>query len=145
VIQRPGPDGKDHSILINKETGADIKDLGVKGTAAESNDTTPNASTIPVSPEIQKKIAALPAPAQKLLSAYDPNTQSALMSVAQGENGLNIFPQRQTKGAPGLSQQQAAGIIQQINPLFDPTRAPAYVQARKDFSAGGKDGQASTL
>lgn len=95
-------------------------------------------------PNLQANVKAMPPQAQALINRFDPLSQSALMSVLEGENDLDIFPPRVTKGAPGLLKQQAGGVLEELSQAigrghFDPTRAPMYKQTRKDFSAGGKN------
>lgn len=80
-----------------------------------------NFNNAPLTPELQKKISSLPAPQQEVLSRYDNITKSALMSIAFGNGELDLktaFPSRLTKGTPGLTTQQALGVLHELNPAW---------------------------
>jgi hypothetical protein len=98
---------------------------------------------IPQSEGMIKQIADLtaanPSGAAVLKSIKDPNLQSALMSVAFGDGSVDLdraFPNRITKGAPGITMQQAIPIIKQINPNFSEQQYRATASAYKDATTG---------
>ena len=71
----------------------------------------------PLTPEVQQKIASLPASYQAVLKQYDSNTQASLMDIAYGNGESDFkttFPTRLTKGAPGMNAEQAKGVLSQI-------------------------------
>ena len=111
-----------------------------------------SASRVPLTHEIQAKIDQLSPEKQAILKQYDPNTRATLMAIAFGNGEVDLeknFPSRLTKGAPGLSTQQALGVIGQLtdNQWSEQTykvKQDAYKDATslKPDSLGG---QASSL
>ena len=113
----------------------------------EDNTNAPIAN-VPLTPEIQQTIDTLP-PAQKaLLSQYDNNTQSALMSVAFGNGEQDLeknFPVRLYKGQAGLNTNQALGVIHQLNPNWSEQSYAVKQAAYKSATSGKLSEQADSL
>src|SRR5207249_2364568 len=68
----------------------------------------------------------------------------ALLSAAFGPGDLDfdrVFPTRLTKGAPGISAQNAISIIKQVNPNWDEQQYKLTSKAYKDVTSGasGRD------
>jgi hypothetical protein len=121
-------------------------DLLVKQTEANINKVP--ASVVPLTPEVQQKIASLPAPYQAVLKQYDPNTQSSLMAIAYGNGEQDLeknFPSRLTKGAPGLNTQQALGVIHQINPNWSEQSYGVKTGMYKSATTGKLSQQSDSL
>jgi hypothetical protein len=108
----------------------------------------PPTSNAPLTPELQSQINSLPAPQKAVLSAYDPNTQSALMSIAFGNGEQDLeknFPSRLTKGAPGLNTQQALGVLHQLNPQWSEQSYGVKHDAYKSATSGKLADQRDSL
>jgi hypothetical protein len=100
---------------------------------------------IPQSDGMIKQIADLRAAnpsGARVLDKFDNLTQAALMSVAFGDGSVDFdkaFPVRLTKGAPGITAQNAIAVLKQINPNFSEQQyratANAYKMATNDKNA----------
>jgi hypothetical protein len=105
-------------------------------------------SNIPLTPEVQEKIDSLPETSKAVLAQYDPNTQSSLMSIAYGNGEQDLeknFPARLYKGAPGLTTQQALGVIHQINPNWSEQSYGVKRNMYKSATEGKLSDQADSL
>jgi hypothetical protein len=102
---------------------------------------------IPQSDGMIKQIADLRAAnpsGARVLDKFDNLTQAALMSVAFGDGSVDFdkaFPVRLTKGAPGITAQNAIAVLKQINPNFSEQQYRATQTAYKDATTG-KNAQA---
>lgn len=130
---------------VSQKTKIAASEATAKEEAAKNAAKTENV--VPLTSEIQNQITQLPTERQAILKQYDSNTQAALMSVAfgNGEQDLNIFPARLTKGAPGISQQQAEGVIHQLNPDWSMQSYKQKQNAYKSATTGKLSQQADSL
>jgi hypothetical protein len=102
---------------------------------------------IPQSDGMVKQIADLTAAnpsAATVLKKFDNLTQASLMAVAFGDGSTDFdktFPVRLTKGASGLTAQNAIAVLKQINPNFNEQQYRATQTAYKEATTG-KNAQA---
>jgi len=102
---------------------------------------------IPQSDGLKQQIAQLrqanPS-AAAVLDKFDPLTQGSLMAVAFGDGSVDFdkaFPTRLTKGAPGITSQNAISVLKQINPNFSEQQYRATQNAYKEATSS-KNAQA---
>ncbi len=94
--------------------------------------------------DMKKQIAALPDDKRAVLQQSPKEAQAALLSAAFGPGDLDfdrIFPPRLTMGAPGMTAQQAVGVIKQLNPNWDEQQFKQTAKSYKDITTGqsGRD------
>lgn len=99
-------------------------------------------NNIPLASNVQGQIDELTKvnpTAASVLSKYDSTTQSSLMGVAFGDGSVDmdkVFPANIRKGVPGLSTQQAYGVLRQLNPNFSPQEYKELQTAYKIATTG---------
>jgi hypothetical protein len=102
---------------------------------------------IPQSDGMKEQIAQLRTAnptAAAVLDKFDPLTQASLMAVAFGDGSVDfdkVFPTRLTKGAPGITSQNAIAVLKQINPNFQEQQYRQTMNAYKEATSG-KNSQA---
>ena len=117
VIQRTGKDGQTHNILINKDTGADIKDLGAKGAEPGEIPGNPNISGIPY------------------LGTLPPAQAAAVKAIGEGRTRITPTMFRTKDG------QTLLAMVTQAYPDFDETKAESWEKSRNEYMVGGKNAQ----
>lgn len=92
---------------------------------------------VPLTPEITNRISTMTQPEQDVINQYkdQPNLQAALVAGAFGDTPISSFPSRQTKGAPGMIQQEAAGVMKQLNPNWSPALFDTKKSMLKDYTS----------
>src|SRR5579862_224092 len=116
-----GADGLKHQILYNTQTGATIKDLGPAEVAQGQAMTKFGIAPGDTYDQALAKIQAL-----------DPTEAAALEKVHKYQGGIESYPANPRKGAGGISQQEALGILG-LDPSWDRTQYKSRQDVREDF------------
>lgn len=129
---------KRHDISMEK---LKAQELGQAGPGLLSSGTVPMTDVLSAQMAQLRRINPSGA---ALLTPYNNDIKSALLSVAFGDGSVDIdrtFPTRVTKGAGLMPYQTALGIIRQLNPNFNPQQYKLQQTAYKEYVAG-KNAQA---
>ena len=130
IIQRTGDDGVDHNVLVNKKTGSDIKDLGVKGSTAQPSGVGDVLAKYSIQPGDTGQAV------MDKIKATDPVTAAAIERVRKYDAPSSSFPTNPRKGTNQLTKSQVEGILGMVDPTWREDQYKVIGEMKHDYTSG---------
>jgi len=128
-------DANGHQLLINKETGATIADLGLSSSGMGAS----GGQSFTGLPSVSMTTNNTPNMAQQqqfLSSIQDPNLQTLIKGLANYTINPASVPTRNYRGVGGITQAQAIELAQQYDPTYDSKQYASRQAVMKEFTSG---------